>query len=65
MNIRKRIEKLELPMHKLREEEAHLEQDAKKVGLTLREYRELQREIAAMSAEELIKLAEMSPLANR
>jgi len=65
MNIRKRVEKLELPMRKLREEEAQLEQNAKKAGLTLMEYRELQREIAAMSAEELIKLAEMSPLANR
>lgn len=63
MNIRKRIEKLELPGRKLREEEAQLEQDAKKAGLTLTEYRELQREIAAMPAEELIMLAGMSPFA--
>jgi rRNA processing protein Krr1/Pno1 len=65
MNIRKRIAKLELPRRKLREKEVQLEQDAKKAGLTLMQYRELQREIAAMSAEELIKLAGMSPLADR
>ena len=65
MNIRKRIAKLELPGRKLREKEVQLEQDAKKAGLTLMQYRELQREIAAMSAEELIKLAGMSPLADR
>jgi hypothetical protein len=60
MNIRKRIEKLELPGRKLREEELHSEQEAKKAGLTLVEYRALQREIAALPAEELIKLSEMS-----
>jgi hypothetical protein len=65
MNIRKRIAKLELPGRKLREKKVQLEQDAKKAGLTLMQYRELQREIAAMSAEELIKLAGMSPLADR
>ena len=65
MNIRKRIKKLELHGRKLREEEAQLEKEAMKAGLTLKEYRNLQREIAALSAEELIELAGMSPLADR
>ena len=65
MNIRKRIEKLELPGRKLREEEAQLEKEAMKAGLTLKEYRKLQSEMAALSPEELIELAGMSPLTNR
>jgi hypothetical protein len=65
MNIRKRIEKLELPGRKLREEEAQLEKEAMKAGFTLKEYMKLKAEIAALPAEELIELAGMSPLANR
>ena len=65
MNIRKRIEKLELPRRKLREEEAQLEKEAMKAGLTLKEYRKLQSDIAALPTEELFKLAEMSPLVDR
>lgn len=65
MNIRKRVEKLELPGRKLREEEAQLEKEAMKAGFTLNEYIEIKKQIAALSAEELIKLAGMSPLADR
>ena len=60
MNLRKRVEKLELPMRKLRKEEAQLEKEAMKAGFTLKKYRKFQCEIAAISTEELIKLTGMS-----
>ncbi|MGA9408580.1 MAG: hypothetical protein WBW71_15710 [Bacteroidota bacterium] len=60
MNIRIRIEKLELPRRKLREEEARLEEEARKAGFSLDEYKEIKKQIAALSPEELIELAGMT-----
>ena len=58
MNIKKRIEKLERPTRKLREEESQLEEEARKAGFTLDEYKEIKKQIAALSPEELLKMVE-------
>lgn len=59
MNFRKRIERLEQFSRELAEQEESLAEAARTMGISLKDYKQLQYEIALLPVEELLKLAAM------
>ena len=59
MNFRKRLERLEQFSRGLIEQEESLADAARTIGISLKDYKQLQYEIGLLSVEELLKLAAM------
>lgn len=59
MNIRKRLERLEQFSRGLIEQEESLAEAARTIGISLKDYKQLQYEIGLLPFEELLKLAAM------
>ena len=57
MNIRKRLERLEQFSRRLIEQEESLAEAARTIGISLKDYKQLQYEIRLLPVEELMKLA--------
>ena len=57
MNFRKRIERLEQFGREIREQEESLAEAARTIGISLKDYKQLQYEIRLLPVEELMKLA--------